>query len=84
MLGMREYTRLKHDQIICPVCDEGILTPSIYEDWFDNIPPMLGIDKIRVCNLEYHVCDSCGAEPILADQIVRNHEKVKEARNGTI
>lgn len=30
------------------------------------------------------VCDSCHSTPIFADQVYRNHEKVKGIRNGTI
>lgn len=64
---------------VCPVCDEGILTPSLYEDTFYN-----GVRHIVVRELEYYECDSCDATPIFADQVRRNHDKIMWAKHDTV
>lgn len=59
----------------CPLCEIGRLSATIFEDDFtyNNKP-------IHVAELEGYVCDECGADPIFADQIRRNHLKISKAK----
>ncbi len=68
------------DSTVCPVCDEGVITICEYSDDF------IGIDgkPFTVAGLECYVCDKCESTPIFQHQILRNHEKVTEARNGNL
>jgi len=62
-------------KLICPVCEEGTLTPEVYAEEFahPNGP-------IVVEGLECHLCDACGADPVLEDQVRRNHARICDAK----
>ncbi len=66
---------MKKNKMICPVCDEGHLTPRLYSDHFKH-----NTGSVFVEGLEYCGCDLCGADPVLADQIKRNHLKIADAK----
>lgn len=53
------------------MCEEGKLTPYTYVDWFNGV---------RVEGLEANHCSNCPSRPILKPQILRNQERLKEAR----
>lgn len=61
--------------LLCPMCEHGSLTPSTYSDTFQH----RGADLV-VEGLECYVCDECGADPVFEDQIRRNHVRVVDAR----
>ena len=63
------------EELICPVCEEGQLTPSEFEDDFEH-----NGSTIHVTDLECYRCDRCGADPVFEDQIRRNHRRVMDAR----
>lgn len=56
----------------CPMCEEGKLTPYTYVDWF------LGV---RVEGLEANTCSNCPSQPIMKQQILRNQDRLKAARD---
>lgn len=62
-------------QTICPQCEKGRLTPSVYADDFQHEGQV-----IRVDGLECYICDQCGADPVYPDQIRRNHARVADAK----
>ena len=60
---------------ICPVCEQGVLSPQVYSD------DILHVGKtLRVDNLERYLCDACGADPVLTDQIRRNQVRICDAK----
>jgi len=61
--------------LICPVCDEGTLTPDRFADDFKH-----NGGTIHVEGLECYRCDRCGADPVLEDQIRRNHLRIADAK----
>ncbi len=60
---------------ICPICDTGALSPVTFDDFFD-----FNGDKILVEGLEGSLCDTCGADPILRNQILRNQRVIADAK----
>jgi len=62
-------------EIICPVCEEGVLTESTFEDNFRH-----NGQEVHVDGLECYQCDTCGADPVFEDQIRRNHLRVADAK----
>jgi HTH-type transcriptional regulator/antitoxin MqsA len=63
---------------ICPVCEQGALSPQVYSDDFQHAGKSLRVD-----GLERYLCDVCGADPILTDQIRRNQVRVCDAKRQT-
>lgn len=61
--------------MICPVCEEG----HLHEDHFAG-DFKYGDRTVHVDDLECYRCDVCGADPVLEDQIRRNHLKVADAK----
>lgn len=60
---------------LCPVCDVGNLTLATHsQDLMHDGKPL------HVDGLEHFVCASCGADPILPDQVRRNHRKIADAK----
>lgn len=59
----------------CPVCEEGVLTPVLFEDSFNH-----NGGEVSVHGLEGYRCSNCDAEPILPDQIRRNHVRISDAK----
>ncbi len=66
---------MQHDEPICPMCEEGHLTPTTFEGDFKH-----NGDTIHVGGLECHRCGTCGADPVLEDQIRRNHRRIADAK----
>lgn len=60
---------------ICPQCEKGHLTASVYADDFQHAG-----SPLRVEGLECYICDHCGADPVFADQIRRNHRRIADAK----
>ena len=63
------------DKPLCPVCDMGRLTFHRGSETFTYKNQPLVVD-----DLEYCLCDACGADPVLADQIRRNQSKITDAK----
>jgi HTH-type transcriptional regulator / antitoxin MqsA len=61
--------------LTCPVCEEGQLHESRYEGDFKH-----GGKTIHVTDLECYRCDTCGADPVLEDQIRNNHRRIADAK----
>jgi len=66
---------MSNSELICPLCECGVLTARTYTDTFQHH----GID-LTVDDLEGYLCAACGADPIFEDQIRRNHLRVVDAR----
>lgn len=66
---------MQRDELICPMCEEGHLTPATFEGDFKH-----NGDTIHVDALECFRCDACGADPVLEDQIRRNHRRIADAK----
>ena len=62
---------------ICPVCEAGELTPIVYRDTFNHHGA-----EVFVEGLEGYRCAACGADPVLQDQIRRNHRRVVDAKRA--
>lgn len=63
--------------MLCPVCEEGKLSPSTYDaefDW-DNI-------HVQIHGMECCVCDACGSDPVMPDQLRRNQRRIADARRS--
>jgi len=60
---------------ICPVCEQGVLTPQVYSDDIQHVGKTLRVD-----NLERYLCSACGADPVLTDQIRRNQVRISDAK----
>lgn len=57
------------------MCEEARLRPATYTGELKHRGQTIPVE-----NLERYVCDACGADPVLEDQIGRNHAKYMEAR----
>jgi HTH-type transcriptional regulator / antitoxin MqsA len=60
---------------VCPVCDEGRLTEEVYVGEIHHNGA-----KLMVSGLERCRCDTCAADPVLAEQIKRNQLRIADAR----
>lgn len=60
---------------ICPVCDEGRLTPELYDHQVRH-----GKLLVTVTGLERSRCLACGADPVSPAQIRRNQQKIADAK----
>lgn len=63
----------------CPMCDVGHLTPIRFAEEFNY-----NGQKILVEELEGYLCESCGADSILEDQIMRNRIRIAEAKHNWV
>lgn len=61
---------------ICPMCEKGILTPITFADDFEYCE-----STVHVEHLEANICDVCGADPILKEQILRNEARILHAKH---
>ncbi|MBE0510696.1 MAG: type II toxin-antitoxin system MqsA family antitoxin [Gammaproteobacteria bacterium] len=61
--------------MICPVCEEGHLHEDHFAGDFKH-----GDKLVHVDDLECYRCNTCGADPVMEDQIRRNHLKVADAK----
>ncbi|HEY4212201.1 MAG TPA: type II toxin-antitoxin system MqsA family antitoxin [Steroidobacteraceae bacterium] len=60
---------------VCPVCEMGTLTPEVYSDEIQHNGKVIVVE-----DLERSRCDSCGADPVLTDQIKRNQVRICDAK----
>lgn len=60
---------------LCPVCEKGTLSTATH-----TLEIKHGDNVIVVPDLEHSVCDRCGEEPVLTEQIRRNQLKVADAK----
>ena len=70
------------EPLICPVCDEGLLTPEIHSDEFLHYGGSIQVDGLSKC-----VCSECGADPVLNHQIRSNKlliSDVKRVHDGLL
>lgn len=68
---------MTNEKMMCPVCDEGELVAGTYADDFKH-----NNGTVHVEGLEYCLCTLCGADPVLSDQVRRNHLKVADAKRA--
>jgi putative zinc finger/helix-turn-helix YgiT family protein len=59
----------------CPVCEKGALRSESWDMEFEHAG-----QKAIAQGLEYSVCDTCGADPVLPEQARRNQVKISDAR----
>ena len=64
---------------VCFECDKGRLHPKIYNDDF-----RFNGKELRVSGLKHSLCDACGAEPILPNQISFNQVLITDAKRETL
>jgi HTH-type transcriptional regulator / antitoxin MqsA len=69
---------MKTENITCPVCETGGLVKVIFSDDFPYNNKTVHVDNLEGC-----VCKSCGADPILKDQIKRNHQRIADAKRAS-
>ena len=65
----------------CPVCWKGKLIASTF---IGKFKPRDGGKPFQVKGLECCLCDSCGRDPVLTDQIIRNEIKIADAKRRRI
>jgi HTH-type transcriptional regulator/antitoxin MqsA len=60
---------------ICPICETGTLSERVHtgEIQYHN-------RSIRVPDLEYSLCNKCGADPVLAEQAKHNQVRFSDAK----
>lgn len=66
---------MSNEPILCPVCEEGHLYESRFAGDFKHGDRTIHVEDLECCR-----CDVCGADPVLEDQIRRNHLKVADAK----
>ena len=64
---------------VCPVCETGTLTPTIFDDFFSYKG-----QPIAVHGLQGMYCANCGADPILTPQILFNQQKIADAKRSVL
>lgn len=60
---------------LCPICEKGNLSTATH-----TLKVKHGDTVLVIPDLEHSVCDSCGEEPVLTEQIRRNQLKVADAK----
>lgn len=60
---------------LCPICEKGTLSTATH-----TLEIKHGDNMIVVPDLEHSVCDSCGEEPVMTEQIRRNQLKIADAK----
>jgi HTH-type transcriptional regulator/antitoxin MqsA len=63
------------ETIICPLCDEGELTLGTYADDFKHNNGTIHVEGLECC-----ICNTCGADPVLPEQVRRNHLIIADAK----
>lgn len=66
---------MSDDLNLCPICEEGRLTSATHD-----LVVKHGERTVKVDGLEHSVCDACGEEPVLTEQIRRNQRRVADAK----
>lgn len=64
---------------ICPMCEAGQLTPITFTDSFTFKGLSIQIDGLRGM-----LCENCGADPILTEQILFNQQKIADAKRAAL
>ncbi len=64
--------------LLCPVCESGKLTVRTHVGQFSYKG-----QNLSVPGLEYCECDSCGADPVMANQAKRNQVKIADAKRAS-
>lgn len=64
---------------ICPMCETGQLRPITFSDSFTYKNRSITVD-----GLQGMLCDNCGADPILTEQIFSNQEKIADAKRTAL
>lgn len=59
----------------CPMCEAGTLTPVTFAEDFEHRGTTLHVE-----GLEAYECDTCGADPVLQEQILRNQTRIADAK----
>jgi HTH-type transcriptional regulator/antitoxin MqsA len=62
---------------VCPVCEQGHLTAEVYVGEVQHNGSQLSVSGMERCR-----CDTCGADPVLVDQIKRNQIRIADARRA--
>jgi HTH-type transcriptional regulator/antitoxin MqsA len=60
---------------ICPICETGSLSEQAHTGKIQYRN-----QAVRVPGLEYSQCDSCGADPVLAEQAKHNQVRFSDAK----
>jgi len=63
---------------ICPICETGTLSDQVHVGEIQYRQQV-----IRVPELEFSRCDSCGADPVQAKQAKRNQVRYSDAKRTT-
>ena len=65
--------------ITCPVCEEGKLRPSSYDETLSFNGEPLHVKGLQRC-----LCDHCEADPVLSEQIAHNQVLITDAKRASI
>ena len=60
---------------LCPVCERGTLSAERYTEQIQH-----NGKSVTVQDLERYRCDTCGADPVLTEQIRRNQVRICDAK----
>ncbi len=63
---------------ICPICEADSLREILYADDFQYNGKTVHVDGLEGCE-----CGACGADPVLKDQIKRNHQRIADAKRAS-
>lgn len=77
LIPSRELAMTNEKNHVCTECRVGTLEASTYSDNFNH-----GKGTLRVEGLECYICNSCGADPVLVDQIRRNQLRIADAKRA--
>ncbi len=68
---------MNSNELFCPVCDEGVLSPRSYTGTFDFNGHFLEVE-----NLNHYICSLCEAQPTFSDQILHNQKLIADAKRA--
>jgi HTH-type transcriptional regulator/antitoxin MqsA len=60
---------------VCPVCERGTLSTEKYTEQIQHNGKSFPVEDLERCR-----CDTCGADPVLTDQIRRNQVRICDAK----
>jgi len=64
---------------LCQECESGNLLLNTYNETFQH-----NGKGVLVTGLEYGLCESCGADPVLVDQVRSNQKKITDAKRESL
>jgi len=69
-------------KLTCPICNSDKLTPQLHDItvYINHSKPEMGMVVAK--ELEYYRCGVCEADPVFPDQIKRNEEKIRLAKEA--